>query len=181
MPEEPMCELERRFAGAARGRTVSVMFDPKDFILALDYQASYKPATNTFEVTLRRGGCFEGAYRCIERWIEAKAENLDGIDSVPVDHLDLRNEMQYWGLEKIYEQFRSDLESAITEKVSWLERVGSGEGILGEVTVEARGNSLLGFLTYLQRIDNEVRRGILSPEAIEIWKKIGLNVFTEVG
>jgi hypothetical protein len=87
--------------------------------------------------------------------------------------------MQYWVLEKIYEQFRSDLESAITEKVSWLEGATPGEGILGEVRVEARRRSLVGFLTYLQRIDNEVKRGVLSPEAIELWKKIGLNVFIE--
>ena len=130
---------------------------------------------------LRRGGCFEGAYRCIERWIEANTEKIDGISSVPDGHLDLREEMQYWGLEKIYEQFRSDLESAITEKLSWLQNVKPGEGIMGEVAVEPRERSLVGFLTYLQRIDGEVRRGILSPEAIDLWKKIGLNVFTEAG
>jgi len=174
-------ELQARFENVARGRTISVRFEPKDFILALDYEATYGPEANTFNVVLRRGGCFEGAYRCIERWIEAKAEQLDGVNSVPAGHLDLRNEMQYWGLEKIYEQFRSDLESAVAEKVSWLERVRPGEGALGEVVVEARVRSLVGLLAYLQRTDAEVRRGILSPGAIELWKSIGLDVFTKAG
>ena len=181
MSEEFIHELERRFSSVARSRTVSVKFDPKDFILALDYKVSYKPTTNTFDVTFRSRGCFEGAYRCIERWIEAKAENLAGINTVPDGHLDLRKETEYWLLEKIYEQFRSDLKSAITEKVSRLEHVRPGEEILGEVTVEARGRSLVGFLTYMQHIDGEVRRGILSPEAMQLWKRIGINVFTEVG
>jgi len=34
---------------------------------------------------------------------------------------------------------------------------------------------------YLQRFDGEVRRGILSHDAIELLKKIDLNVFTEAG
>ena len=174
-------ELEARFGKVARGRAVIVRFEPKDFILALDYQVAFRAESNTFDVLLRRGGCFEGAYRCIERWIEAKAEQLDGINSVPPGNADFRHEMQYWQLEKIYEQFRSDLESALAEKVAWLERVRPGEGVLGEVVVEARALALVGLLAYLHHTDAEVRRGVLSPEAIELWKNIGLDVFTDAG
>jgi hypothetical protein len=174
-------ELESRFGNVARGRAVSVTFEPKDFILALDYKVSFRAETNTFDVVLRRGGCFEGAYRCIERWIEAKAEELDGINGVPAGHSDCRSEMAYWGLEKIYDQFRSDLDSAIAERVSWLELVRPGEGALGDVTIEARARSLVGFLANLERADAEVRRGVLSPETIQLLKTIGLDVFPEAG
>ena len=102
--------LGGRFGTVTRGRKVSVTFEPQDLTFALDYKVAFEEETNTFDVVLRRSGCFEGAYRCIERWIEAKAEQLDGIDSVPAGHQDLRCLMQYWGLEKIYEQFRSDLQ-----------------------------------------------------------------------
>jgi hypothetical protein len=98
---------------------------------------------------------------------------------VPSGYLDLRQELQYWGLEKIYEQFRSDLESAVSEKVSWLERVRPSEDVGEEVVVEARVRSLVGLLAHLERVDAEVRRGVLSPLAIELWKNIGLDVVTE--
>lgn len=176
-----MDELQARFECVSRRRPVTVRFEPKDFIFALDCRVTYSPETNTFDVVLRRGGCFEGAYRCIERWIEAKSEELDGIDSVPSGYWDLREEMRYWGLEKIYEQFRSDLESAIGKEVSRLERVRPSDGVAGEVTVEARARSLVGLLAHLRRVDAEVRRGSLSPSTIELWKNIGLDVFTEGG
>ncbi len=174
-----MMELETRFASVARGRSVFVTFEPKDFILALDYHVAFMAETNTFEVILRRGGCFEGAYRCIERFIEAKAERLDGLNSAPAGHLDLRNEMQYWMLERVYEQLWSDLESAITVKISSLERVRPGEGVLGEVVVETRTRSLMGLLAHLQQTNGEVRRGVLSPETIGLLKAVGLDVFSE--
>lgn len=180
MSEEWTAQLEARFAAAARGRRVFVKFEPKDFILPLDYQIALKEDTNAFEVTLRRGGCFEGAYRCVGRFIESKAEELDGINSTPSGHIDLRRFMQYWMLEKIYEQFRLDLESAVTEKVSWLENVRPGDGVLGEVVIEARTRSLIGLLAHLQHADFEVRRGVLSPHTIELLKSIGLDAFSEV-
>jgi len=176
-----MIELEARFAKAARGRTVAVRFEPKDFILANDYQVDFKADTKGFEVVLRRGGCFEGAYRCIERFIEAKAERLDELDSTPPGHLDLRTEMQYWMLERVYEQFRTDLESAIADKTSCLERTRPGEGVLGEVVVETRTRSLRGLVAHLQRADREVRRAVLSPQTIELLKNIGFDVFSEAG
>ena len=86
-------ELEARFGNAARGRAVIVRFESNAFILALDYEVVFRVESNTFDVLLIRGGCFEGAYRCIE---------------------------------KVYEQFRSDLESAVAERVSWLECNQSG-------------------------------------------------------
>jgi hypothetical protein len=172
-------ELETRFASVARGRVVSVTFEPKDFILARDFTVAFQPETSTFEVVLRRGGCFEGAYRCIQRWIEAKAEQLDGINSVPPGHLDLRSAMAYWMLEKNYEQFRSDLEAAVAEKVSWLERVRPSEGVVGEVTIEARVRSLAGFLDNLERVDVEVRRGVHSPETIKFCKTIEIDVYAD--
>ncbi len=181
MPEQPMVELEGRFAGVARGRTVSVRFEPKDFIRALDYQVSFKAETNTFEVLLRRGGCFEGAYRCIERFIEAKAERLDGVDGAAAGHLDLRCEMEYWMLEKVYEQFRLDLESAIAEKVAWLERVRPEKNAFGEVVVETRTRSLVGLLAHLQQADSEVRRAVLSSQTINLLKNIGLDIFSAAG
>lgn len=175
---EELEELETRFRNVARGRDAFVRFEPKDFILALDYEVAFQAETNTFEINLRRGGCFEGAYRCIERWIEAKSDEVDGIDSVPTDYVDLRKEMQYWLIEKIYEQFRSDVESAISEKASWLERVRPGDGVFGEVVVETRMRALVGLLAHLKHADNEVKRGIVSPETIRLWKNIGLDVFT---
>src|SRR2546426_9812832 len=132
MPDEGVIELQYRFAMAARGRDVLVRFARKDFVLALDYQVKFDASTNTFEVVLRRGGCFEGAYRCIERFIEASVEQLDGVDSSQQGHLDLRCNMEYWIIERLYEQFRSDLEFAINDRISWLERVRPGEGVLGE-------------------------------------------------
>jgi hypothetical protein len=172
-------ELEARFRAVALDRAVSVRFEPRDFILAIDYQVAFQPEANTFDVVLGRGGCFEGAYRCVERWIEATAEQLDGINSVPAGHVDLRSEMAYWGLEKIYERFRSDLESAVAEKVSWLERARPNEGVFGEVTIEVRTRSLVGLLANLERADTEVRRGVLSPQTVELWKAIGLDVFSD--
>ena len=174
-------ELRDRFAGVARGRDAIVTFEPKDFVLALDYQVAFRAETSTFDVVLRRGGCFEGAYRCIERWIEAKAEQLDGIDSVPDDHVDLRGEMHYWIIEKIYDQFRLDLEAAVADRVSWLDRIRPGEGVLGEVVLEVRKQSLVGLLSHLQRTDQEVRRGILSLETIDLWKSLGLDGPTQPG
>lgn len=173
--------LAVRFRGAARGRPVAVRFEPTDFALALDWRVTFRPETDSFDVMIRRGGCFEGAYRSIERWIEAKAEHLDGIDDVAVGHLDLRSEMDYWAVERIYEQFRADLESAVADKVAWLQRVRPNEGILGEVTVEARASALAGVLGYLARADVEVRRGVLSPETIDLLKVIGLDVVPHAG
>ena len=89
--------------------------------------------------------------------------------------------MQYWMLEKVYEQFRSDLESAIMNKISSLERVRPGEGVLGEVVVETRTRSLIGLLAHLQQGDGEVRRGVLSPQTIELLKDVGLDVFPRAG
>jgi hypothetical protein len=167
-----------RFEKVARGRTVLVEFEPRDSLLTPDYQVGFLPETNAFQVILRRGGCFEGAYRCLQRWIEANAEQLDGIDSVPAGHLDLRCELQYWILERIYEQFLSDLESTVNDKVSWLEQTRPGEGVLGEVTVEARTRALVGLQAHLQRTGTEVSRGVLAPETIELWKSIGFNLLT---
>src|SRR5262245_32178290 len=127
-----MMELETRFKGVARGRSVSVEFESKYSLLGFDYQVAFEEKTNTFKVVLRHNGRFEGAYRCIERFIEAEAERLDGMDSVPDDHLDTRNEMMYRVTEKVYEQFRTDLESAITDKIWSLERVRR-ESVLGVV------------------------------------------------
>lgn len=175
-----MSELEARFGNVARGRTVSVEFDPKlpvsDFPeeSPYDYQVAFSPETNTFRVGLRRRGCFEGAYRCIERKIEWKAEELDGIKSASAGYLDLRTDMQYWLFEKVYEQFRSDLESAVADKVGWLQRVRPDEGVFGGVTVEARTRSLLGLVAHMQHTDAEVRRGLLSPATVELLKNIGL-------
>lgn len=174
-----MDDLQARLERVSRGRAVSVRFDSQDFIFAYDYHASYDPERDAFDVVLRRGGRFEGAYRCLGRWIEWKAERLDGIDAAPAGYADLRREMLYWGLEKIYEQFRSDLDAAIGEKVSWLRRARPNEGVVGDITVEVRERSLVGLLAYLDRIDAEVRRGVLSPAAVELWKEIGLDVFTE--
>jgi hypothetical protein len=159
-----MMELETRFKGVARGRRVSVKFEAKGFLLAYDYWVGFEAETNTFNVVLRDGGCFEGAYRCIERFIEAEAERLDGVDSVPDDHMDVRKDMSYWIIEKQYDQFRSDLESAITDRISWLERVRPGEGVLGEIRIEVRARSLIGLLEHLRQADDEVRRGGLSPQ-----------------
>ncbi|HEX5438959.1 MAG TPA: hypothetical protein VFW98_17540 [Gemmatimonadaceae bacterium] len=171
-----MSELETRFGKVARGRAVSVTDEPHDSILAYDYHVRYSSETNTFHVLLRRGGYFDGAYRCIERWIEAEAERLDGIDSVAADHVDFRRQMQYWGVEEIYEHFRSDVDSAIGEMVSWLTTT-QGEHTSGGLSAEARAHALSGLLAYLRRIDAEVRHGVLSPRAIELWKSIGLDVF----
>jgi|SRR5215813_10299817 len=172
MSDDWKTQLESRFACVARGRTVSVRFEPKDFILADDYHVAFNATTDTFEVVLRRGGCFEGAYRCIERFIEVQVEGLEGINSVAVDHLDLRRNMQYWMLEKVYEVFRSDLESAIATRVSWLERERPGENVLGEIVIETRTRSLVGMLAHLETADREVRRGILSPPTVELLKSI---------
>ena len=87
--------------------------------------------------------------------------------------------MQYWGLEKIYEQFRSDLQGAVYERIAWLEHTRPGEGVSGEVIVESRVCSLNGLLAYLKRADAEVRRGVLSPETVELWKNIGIDVFSD--
>lgn len=180
MPDLSMNELETRFALAARGRDVSVRLEAEDSILALDYSVAFKKEANSFEVLLRNGGCFEGAYRCIERFIEAAAEGLDGVNSVSEGHLDLRSNMQYWIPERIYDQFRSDLEAAVVERTSWLERTRPDKGAMGAVVIGARVRALLGLLTHLQRAHTEVRRAVLSPQTIRLWRDIGLNVFSEV-
>ena len=174
-----MFDLEARFAKVSRGRPVFVKFDSQDFLFASDFQVAFKEDGNKFDVVLRRGGCFEGAYRCLERFIEAEAERIDGVDSAPPDHLDLRRCMEFWIIEKIYDQFVADLESAIADKVSWLEHTRPGEGMFGEVAVEARTRALLGLQAHLQCAHHEVRKGILSLETIRLLKAIGLDVFSE--
>ena len=167
-----MSELESRFGKAARGRAVSVRPEPKHFLLARDYQVRFDADTNSFEVVLRPDGCFEGAYRCIERYIEAAAEVLDGVQSSPPGHLDFRGEMQYWMVENLYEQFRLDLEAAVAERTAWLERARPGEGEQGKIKVEARCCSLTGFLAGLHSIDREVRRAVLSPRTVDLLESI---------
>jgi len=179
MSEETIDPLEVRFAGVARGRAVSVRFESRGFIVAYDYRVAFDAEANAFKVVLRRGGCFEGAYRCIERFIEAEAERLDGVDSAPPGSLDLRREMQYWIIERIYEQFRGDLTSVIADRISWLEQVRPGEGVFGEVTVQARIKALTGFLARLQETDGEVRRALLSPQTVALLKDIGLDLLSD--
>src|SRR5688572_26159222 len=83
--------------------------------------------------------------------------------------------MQYWMAETVYEQFRSDLASAVADRVSWLRRAQPGRGVAGEVVVEARERSLIGLLGLLGRVDAEVRRGILSPFAIKCGRTSDLT------
>jgi hypothetical protein len=66
--------------------------------IALDYTVSFDRPSDSFRVLCRKGGCFEGAYRCLERWIESKAEELDGLRTVPDSSLDFRRVMNYWWL-----------------------------------------------------------------------------------
>lgn len=167
-------DLEARFAKVSRGRNVFVRFERTDSLLLKDYQVAFDQQTSAFNVVLRRGGCFEGAYRCIERWIEARAEGLEGIDSVPEGYIDLRSEMQYWMLERTYQQFRRDVESAVTEKAWSLGQAGPGENIAGEVVVEARKRSLVRLLAHLQGIDLQIERGVISPSTVELLKNLGM-------
>jgi hypothetical protein len=175
MPGE-LSALEMRLAAVARGRAVSVTYEEQDFIMALDYKVAFDQGRNAFDVLLRRGSCFEGAYRCLERWIEATAEQLDGVDGAPPDHLDLRREMRYWMIERPYDQLRADLDSAISDRIAWLEQERPGEGVLGEVTIEFRASALRGFIARLQHIDCEVRRALLSPETVAFLKDIGIDL-----
>jgi hypothetical protein len=153
-----------------------VRFERKDSIFAFDYTVVFKAEMASFEVILRRGGCFEGAYRCVERFIAAKTERLDGVCSTPAGQLDFRSDMYYWMFERMYEQFRDDLESAIAAKISCL------EGNLGEVVVEQRTRLLIGLLSHLRNTtDDEIRRAQLSPQTIGFLKSIGFDFFSEVG
>jgi hypothetical protein len=172
-------ELETRFARVARSRAVSVTVEPQDSILFQDYSVRFEAPTNSFQVTLRRGGCFEHAYRCIERFIEAKAEELDGINSIPAGHVDLRGERQYWMLEQVYDQFRIDLDSAIPDKLSSLDHSPPEQNVLDQVGIEMRMRALHGLIAYLNDADREVRRGVLSPKTVQLLKSIGLDVCGE--
>lgn len=173
-----MDKLVERFSNVARGRTVSVSFEAEDAPWLDDYHVRFKADTNTIEVVFRRGGLFEGAYRVVERFVEATAERLDGIHSPPAGYLDLRCETYYWLFEQSYEQFRSDLNSAIAEKTSWLERERPGEDGIGGIRIEARTRYLVGLLTHLRNTDLEVRRAVLSPQTIALLRDIGFDLLS---
>jgi hypothetical protein len=91
-------QLTNRFASAARGRNVAVDYIDGQYayFAEYDYAANFEVESSTFRIYLTERGCFEGAYRCIYRWIEAKAEQLDGINSVPTGYVDARCIMDWW-------------------------------------------------------------------------------------
>lgn len=153
-------------------------FEPKDFLFAHDYAVRYISAADVFDVAFRRGGCFEGAYRCIERFIEAKSEEFDGLDTVPTGHLDLRRDMQYWMFELVYDRFLDDVDAALAERVAWLERTRPGEVVAGDVRIEVRSRMLAGVRSYLDKMNHEVRRGCLSPRTLRFLKQAGYDLST---
>ena len=171
-----MPDLAERLSRYSRGRTVEAHFEDQDSILALDYIVSYEPGSDTFHVVCRRGGCFEGAYRCLERYIESKAERLDCLQTVPDGSRDLREEMQYWILERVYERIRQDVQIAITSALERIERERPDEGCFGKVTVEVRLRGLRGILSLFARADEEVRRGVLSAQTIALLRQLGIDL-----
>jgi hypothetical protein len=176
-----MPELSARLRRFSRGRPVDAHFENQDFILALDYTVSYDCSSDSFRVLCRKGGCFEGAYRCLERWIESKAEQLDGLPTVPDGFLDLRKDMTYWTLERIYEQIRQDVERAVTSTIEWIERTRPNEGVFGEVTIETRLKGLRGIPLMFSQADDEVRRGVLSAQTITLLRQIGIDLQRAAG
>jgi len=170
-----MPEIANRLSHFSRGRPVEAHFEDQDFVLALDYEVSFDSTSNTFWALFRRGGCFEGAYQCIERWIESKAEQLDGLQTAPDNALDLRKDMHYWVFERVYEQFRQDVQMGIASAIDQIERIRPNEGVPGEVTVEARLGRLRAVPLIFALADEEVRRGVLSPQTVGLLKAIGLD------
>lgn len=169
-----MSDLQVRLERVSRGRPVSVTVDPMDVVFAPDYNVSFQEDSNSFEVVLRRGGCFEGAYRCVERFIEAQSELLDGIDTVPHDFVDLRSHMQYWILESFYEQFRTDLQAAISRQAADLRTTGHGNASSALVSIPARVDTLNALEAFLAPADKEIRHGVLSPRTVELLNALGL-------
>jgi hypothetical protein len=168
--------LQRRCEAVARGRKVSVVCDPKELITEPDYTVEYSPPSDSFAVQLRPGGCFDGAARCIERWIAAEAERLDGHHAVPAGYIDLRQELDYWAVENLYAQFRSDLELALNGTVSWLQRDTPPAAVFLPPRPEVRQRALRGLQDYVDQIDAEVASAVLSPMTVSMLRRLGFEM-----
>lgn len=168
--------LKRDCETVAHGRAVRVVCDPHEVITEPDYAVQHDDASDSFVVQLRPGGCFEGAARGIKRWIAAEAERLDGQQTVPPDHIDLRQALDYWAVENLYAQFRSDLELALNATVSWLQRDAPQAAVFPPPRPEVRQQALLGLQAYVEQIDTEVRSAVLSPMTVAMLRRIGIEL-----
>src|SRR5207249_2351992 len=78
-----IAELRERFRRVAGRRDVDLRYETAGRLFSYDYQVVYDEETAIFRVMLKPGGCFEGAYRFIERWITRRAQQLDGTYAQP--------------------------------------------------------------------------------------------------
>jgi hypothetical protein len=139
--------------------------EKQDWILALDYEVGFDAARGTYRVAFTRGGHFEEAYRFIERWIGRHAAALDGVEeAIPEGYQDYRGKGWYWMVERPFDRLMADLRGAVEARIRWLQRARPNEGVLGEVTVEARVKHLRRLVAYLTPVEDDVRAAVHSPE-----------------
>jgi hypothetical protein len=166
--------LKERLEQVSRGRPVTVTAVP-DHLLKRDDGVSFDPETDAYFVELTGGGCFEGAYRFLERWIARHALELDGVFVPPPDdHLDLTKEALYWMLERHSDQLLADLEQAVARYSRYLEEEMYYVPKLGDVMIEARVAALLGLLNHFDTARQEIHSAVLSPHTVEVLRAAGV-------
>lgn len=174
-------DLRARFARVSRGRKV-VVSSRESRWRSSDYQVEYEENDDTFCVTFTYQGHFEEAYRCVERYIAARAERLDGVYSpAPEGYLDFREDIGLWPLERVVRQIGTDVRSALIARIEELERDRPGEDQIGEITIEIRTDALRALVAHGDTMLDEVRVGLLSQAVWSFLRDIGVLEKSENG
>jgi hypothetical protein len=174
-------DVRARFERAARGRHVT-MESILNRLLTPDFDVRYDDEHDAFLVAFTDAGCFEEAYRFIERWIERRALELDGeYMPPPADHADFTTRAAYWPLERCSEQLFADLEAAVESFAQSLEGKHDRSLQLGDVLPESRIAALRGLVRHFDHARQEIRRAVLSPHTMKILSEARLLSPTSQG
>lgn len=167
-------ELAARFESASRGRDVRVRSGSNQ-IFSKDLSVRYDEPSDAYVVEFTDAGCFEEAFRYLERWIARHAAVRDGTyEAPPADHVDCTQEAAYWMLERQADQMFADLQSAVERYCHYLENETYYVPRTGDVVIETRTAFLRGLLAHYDSVRGDVRRAVLSPHSLEVLQGAGL-------
>ena len=144
-------------------------------LFSKDFSVRYDEPSDTYVVELTEEGCFEEAFRYLERWIAQHAAVRDGTyEAPPADHVDYTREAAYWMLERQADQMFADLQNAVERYCHYLENEMYYVPRTGDVVIETRTECLRGLLAHFDPVRGDIRRAILSPHSVEVLQDVSL-------
>jgi len=163
-------DLSTRLSRSSRGRAVTVR-NAQNTLIVRDFSVEYHEQSDAYVVQISDAGCFEEAFRFLERWIARDAARRDGAyQPPPDDHVDYTDEAMYWMVERHSDRVFKDLECAVSRYCDDLENEKYYVLRTGEIVIEQRVAALRGLLLHFDSTRHDVSHAVLSPHTVEVLR-----------